>query len=137
MEASYPHLIAITKNNPTNWSVFDPKFDRYFHNLEEIENSYNKGDFQKMLTIRKILTPLKMEPYLEEIVIDNPQLKKREMDKSRFEIAKDAIINAANIGGLNLEKNIKIIERNCQNCFCLDNYKYQMDSSERDRLFNP
>ena len=75
---------------------------------------FNKGDFNKHITIRDISVPLPFD-YLEEIVIDNPGEAHRDL----LENAKYEIENALYSTGWNVPVRV----RSClSECKCINQY---------------
>ncbi|MBR9869083.1 MAG: hypothetical protein GYB20_18700 [Oceanospirillales bacterium] len=125
--------IWITKNNPIYWNEDTVNEDKYFQGVEELIQCWDSFDRQrKMFTIRKPGRPVLFES-LEEIVLDNPNVKiYGEVDP--FIEAKEALNQLTE----NKPKlRTLIVQRECNRCFCHDNYLKQVSPEQIARLFLP
>ncbi|MBR6509318.1 MAG: hypothetical protein IKT38_01780 [Clostridia bacterium] len=103
--------IGITKDNPIYWRDGITDNEKYFVNHIEMLILFNKGDFNKHITIRDISVPLPFD-YLEEIVIENPG----EVHRDLLEKAKYEIENALYSTGWNVPVRVRSCPSECK-CF--------------------
>ena len=125
---TYP--TQVTKSNPQSWDENQIEGDRYFVDLQEIENYYSYGTFAQMLTFRQTKDILLFEDYLEEVILDDPC---REINgQDAFSQALQALKEAATIGQVNVEIN----KRKCSSdCECKIVYN-NMSETTFTRLFS-
>jgi hypothetical protein len=114
--------IWVTKKNPVKWTASDTPADRYFQSIDEFKNGYHpgqKGSLGTMFMLRNAGGVLRLDPYLKEIVVDDPG---REIeDANAYSLTVGALRASACQGGLT---NISIRKRVCSsNCKCASNYK--------------
>lgn len=67
--------VKVTKCNPQYWKPDQDASQRYFLTEFELGLHYDHTDFGEHITICNMHTPLPFAPYLERIVIDDPQIK--------------------------------------------------------------
>lgn len=109
----------ITKKNPQNWKETDTNSDRYFDSVEDFRQNYKFGDFEKIFVLRHIGGVLRLKPYLQKILLDNPRLSFNGIDI--YSQAVGALKATARIGGI---ENIIIEQRGCQEaCNCINQYE--------------
>lgn len=121
--------IWITKDNPVRWREDLSMADRYFQTQDELNKDYGKGTFGQMITLRGTQDPLVFQPYLDEILLDNPRIIINQVNY--FEEAKKALEDAGEFS---------VSTRRCFSCKC--NGTYSELASERkshilDTLFLP
>lgn len=124
--------IWITKNNPIYWSENDSDEEKYFINIEELNQKWDNIDTQKkMITIRNNKQPILFEN-LNRIVIDDPSVILKSKNIHYFN---EAILSIKNVLKKDTQfKNI-LFKRNCNNCYCEINYLHQVTVSDLKRLF--
>lgn len=125
--------IWITKNNPIYWSEHATNEDKYFQGIEDLIQCWDNFDRQrKMFTIRKPRRPVLFES-LEEIMLDNPKIKIYG-EVNPFIEAKEALNRLAENKS---ELKELMVQRECNRCFCHDNYLKQVPTEQIARLFLP
>ncbi|MCR8656953.1 hypothetical protein [Paenibacillus endoradicis] len=122
----------VTNNNPIYWDINSPIEDRYFNSIEEFELGYSNQAVREMITLRDTTFPLLFDPYLEEIILDDPEIKINE--RNLFKHAKSELKKSI---GENTFINDRVIKskRNCSNCWCKDNYFKQKSVEDLEILF--
>ena len=121
----------ITKDNPIYWRANQKNHERYFKNILELKQNYSEEVWKKMITLRDTFEPLSFNPYLEQIILDNPLV--RIGDIRLFKEAKVALINALERN--NMDTSI-LVTRKCKfNCSCRINYLEQVRTQELKKLF--
>eukprot|EP01029_Cantina_marsupialis_P018204 TRINITY_DN4163_c0_g1_i1.p2 TRINITY_DN4163_c0_g1~~TRINITY_DN4163_c0_g1_i1.p2 ORF type:complete len:238 (-),score=26.92 TRINITY_DN4163_c0_g1_i1:245-958(-) len=125
--------IWVTKNNPMFWNEKTPQEDRYFQGFEDLNMNWEEYAMQrKMFTIRKVQRPVLFN-YLQRIVLDNPRVMIHG-DTNLFIEARNAIYRAT-AGFPELRAMLDV--RECNNCYCHDNYLKQFTSRHLSKLFLP
>lgn len=125
--------IWITKNNPVYWDENTTTEEKYFQGVNEVIQRWDEFDRQrKMVTIRKPAKPMLFES-LEAIILDDPKISIYN-EVIPFYEAKNVLDN--------LTKNKPelrelIFPRECNGCFCHDNYLNQITTVQIARLFLP
>jgi hypothetical protein len=124
--------IWITKNNPIYWNKDTTNEDRYFQNIVELNNDWDKYSKQKMMiTIRNNTSPILFES-IRRVVVDDPRVRIIKENLSLFNetvnLIKDNIPNSHILKG-------KFKIRECINCWCRDNYMNQVNVNDLKRLF--
>ncbi len=111
--------IWVTKNNPINWKESDSMKEKYFQDVNELQEKWDDYEIQrKMFTIKNNSNPILFK-YLEKIILDDPCLS----------IEKGSIILSTKLK----EELKKVIDRGiiskeffewrvCTSCYCKDNY---------------
>jgi hypothetical protein len=70
--------VRITRSNPSGWNVAGPEDNQYYSDIKEFEKHYKKGnklrDVGTMLILKNVEGKLPLEPFLEKMVFDNPNL---------------------------------------------------------------
>jgi len=70
--------LRITKKNPVHWTVNETEEDWYYSDIEEFNSNYKKGniknDVGSMIIIKNTGGKLPLRPYLDKIILDNPNL---------------------------------------------------------------
>lgn len=109
--------VAVTKSNPQFWNDGEEAESRYFSSIEELEESYSKGTFGQMITLRNSLEPLYFKDYLLEILVDNPDQEFEGINL--FDSAYSRIIKAAD------KSNVShlVEDRVCFMCECYSSIK--------------
>ncbi|HFQ5130070.1 TPA: hypothetical protein ACGUU0_004611 [Vibrio vulnificus] len=125
--------VWITKDNPMYWTSVISNEERYFQSVDELRTNWDQYERQKkMITIRKPGLPVLFSA-LEEIIVDDPRILIYN-DTHVFNEMKNALFAATeNFHGI--REKIKI--RECRNCFCRQNYLYQVPTEQSARLFLP
>lgn len=125
--------IWVTKDNPINWEHDSASEEKYFINVMELSEKWDKYDLQrKMFTIRKPGKPILFD-YLEEIILDNPKVKINENISLRQE---SRIALQRTVEKTSSLKNL-LSWRECGHCFCHDNYLNQVKTPELIQKFLP
>lgn len=121
--------LYITKNNPMFWKPTTTYNEKYFMDMDDINNNWNKYELQrKMLTIKNPINALPFND-LTSITLDNPNVIIYG-DTDLFDEAKKALTEAI---PLNHRLNI----RKCGNCFCESNYLRQYGTPKLAKYFLP
>lgn len=124
----------ITKDNPTRWYDGQDDGERYINGIEELKRVYSKGSYREMITLRNTQGFLPFDIYLEEIILDDPQLQIRSNDRIFYNEAVRALENAIQNTRYNID-NVTITTRTCNHgCYCRENYK-KYSVQELSRLF--
>jgi len=113
----------ITKDNPIRWTPNQTNNDRYFQDIGQIQDIYHHGSYKEMITLRFTQNILPFQPYLQEIILDNPSVKMKDSGLS-FGTEAERIL-AENIQNNNIN-NIPLTIRDCSNCYCKGNYLNQV-----------
>jgi hypothetical protein len=124
--------IWITKNNPIYWNKETPMENRYFQSVTELSDNWGNYSRQKMMiTIRNNSNPILFES-VRRVLVDDPRVKLTNENIHLFnETVK--LIKANVQDGHVLKGKFKI--RECNNCWCRDNYLYQVSVSDLKRFF--
>ncbi|MGV4413909.1 hypothetical protein [Chryseobacterium sp. T1] len=127
--------IWITKDNPMYWDEDTPNEDRYFIDVDELREGWDKYPRQKkMITIRGVNKPILFE-YVRRVLVDDPRIKIPNESGEYF-----SVVNAAT----NLIKEVvpdnhilkgKFTFRQCKNCYCRENYLREVSVNEIKKLF--
>jgi len=126
--------VWITKKNPQSWSDGQVIADRYFGSLQELQRDYKKTDFGFSLVLRNIGGVVRLKPFLERIVLDNPHYADKTGGVQFFSQAVGALKASARSGGMG---NITIEARSCAGtCQCQSQYK-SMTRVVLDKFFAP
>ena len=135
LEKSYD--IWITKNNPIYWELDYKDEDKYFVDIADLVDHWDSVERQrKMITIRNNAEPILFN-YINKIIVDDPRViinKGKDSEVHLFNEAKKAIKNIVK-DKPNLKN--KFITRNCNNCFCRQNYLIEVSVADLKRLFLP
>ncbi|MGG4196441.1 hypothetical protein ABEW50_23705 [Paenibacillus jamilae] len=124
----------VTKDNPTRWYDDQDDSERYIKSIDEFKELYMNGSYREMITLRNTHGYLPFDVYLEEIILDDPQLKIVSDGKVLFDEAARALKSAMESCTYNLS-NVKRIRRVCNyGCYCKDNYR-RLSIQELSRLF--
>lgn len=107
--------VKITKRNPLYWKNVEPSSE-YFNSIVELEADYCPGDFGQIITLHEA-NVFPFEPYLIEIIVDNPQRNIR--SKPPCDLAIKALPAAANQGQVktNICKRACSVLCNCNNYY--------------------
>ena len=126
--------IWITKNNPIYWKPDTPMQERYFVDVSELRQNWNKIERQRMMvTIRNNSTPILFD-YVRKVVVDDP---KREIAVAGqniivFNTAASKIKSVMPVGHILFGK---FITRECGYCWCGHNYLYQRSVTDISRFY--
>ena len=112
----------ITKDNPIYWVSNQSNKEKYIQNLYELDSLYSNGSYKEMITFRNTFYHLPFVPFLEEIIIDDPKLEWKESGINLFSESYRLIKEAMNASNFNYN-NVKITQRECDDCYCKSNYK--------------
>lgn len=125
--------IWITKDNPIYWNQYTTSEEKYFQGIEDVIQNWDNFDIQRrMVTIRKPKRPVLFES-LVEIKLDNPEVEIYEK-VNPFDEAREAL-NQLTIDKLEIRELIN--QRECNFCYCCDNYLKQTSAEQIARLFLP
>jgi len=127
--------IWITKNNPINWKKETPDNERYFINIDDLKENWDKIPRQrKMITVRNNQSPILFQ-YIRRIIVDDPRVTIKQGDDKIHVFNQSVKIIKEIISEGHQLKN-KFITRECKGyCYCTSNYLYQHTESEIKRLF--
>ncbi|MGG1630060.1 hypothetical protein [Rossellomorea sp. NRS-1567] len=130
----YPSLppLWVTRDNPTRWTAGLSESERYFGSVEALKQDYETGAYKEMITLRNTHDILPFESYLEEIILDNPKILLAK--ENVLEKAKESLQEAINDSNYDFSEVKKTI-RNCNNCFCHENYLNEVHSSKIKSYF--
>lgn len=106
--------VWIMKDNPIRWNQSMIPEDKYFMNLDELQNNFHKGCFQQHITLHD--TEKINFQYLREIQIDPLPEKYRVI----FSKAYGALTEAVKSIDLKIDVTIRQCNPNCQ---CQESYK--------------
>jgi hypothetical protein len=110
--------IWITKTNPTKWAGVSDD-DRWFRSIGEIEKDFNYGTFEQMIVFRNCGGELPLVPALDEIILDDPEMRSRQSKVDLYSVAYGALQLAAFEGSLD----VPIRRRECDGgCNCVESY---------------
>jgi|SRR5690554_4293228 len=127
--------IWITKDNPIYWNEDTPNEERYFTSVSELDEDWNKYSRQKkMITIRNNSEPILFE-YVRRIIVDDPRLKILDDKGVYFNVLNSSVNMVKEIVTDDHILKGKFIFRQCQNCYCRDNYLNQVSVTEIKKLF--
>lgn len=126
--------IWITRDNPTRWEVNE---DHYFETFEEFDEAYDLGNYREMITLRNTFDPLPFVPYLEEIIVDDPQLKLKSDGTVFITEAVKALKLAMKESSSDYSQVIKKVRTKCVSCYCLSNYSQQHTVDDLKKKFLP
>lgn len=132
LEQDWMASLWVTKSNPQNWTHETPFPDRYFQTIEEFSENYTHGNFNKMFVLRHVGGVIRLNEYLNEIILDDPS---RELNGIRlYDQAVGALKAASIIGGID---DITINRRNCPPlCACQTGFS-QMQPQTLSKFFCP
>jgi hypothetical protein len=127
--------IWITKNNPIYWNVDTTDKERYFQNVEELRVEWDNYEKQKrMITIRENTSPTLFE-YVRKVIVDDPRVKIPDEKDGYIRLFNEAFrLIKENIPDNHILKG-KFLIRECNYCWCRDNYLKQVGPKELKRLF--
>lgn len=129
LEQGYQLPLWITKNNPIYWMEGENDQERYMQNLNELNDLYNYGSYRQMITFRNTYNYLPFSPSLEEIIIDDPELKWTHNEQNLYKEAERVIKEAISLSHHDyLQVNIR--KRNCGFCYCKSNYSRQVTGEQ-------
>lgn len=118
--------VWITKDNPIRWNDDDDDENKYFPSFKEFNRSYSLGAYREMITLRNTMDILPFVPFLEEIIIDDPKLR-RKSDKVSFgRYARVAIKTAMEQSEFDYSHVKTTTRQSCQYCYCKTNYWNQV-----------
>lgn len=84
--------VKVTKYNPQYWNNNQNADQRYFLIESELELHYDDTNFGEHITICNMHTPLPFKPYLQKIVMENPQIENtRYFDNAVIAIQKELV----------------------------------------------
>jgi len=131
---SIPNLppLWITNNNPIYWDRGSRVEERYFQSINQVEKEYMNGAVKEMITLRNTLSPLPFHPYLEEIILDDPDISIDGVNLFKHASAK--LANAIKGSHLDMD-NVKRVKRKCGYCWCTNNYAKQKTPNDLKLLF--
>ena len=122
--------VWITKSNPLHWDADTAYSERYFESVEEFDQNFSYGDFNKHFVLRCVGGFLPLSPFLNQIMIDNPQ---REFNGECAYEQAVMTLQAAVAGELAA---VDIVEHPCQpGCQCSAKYS-EMSSTVFNKFFS-
>lgn len=108
--------IRVTKRNPMYWDPDLPEDKRYFTDAAQLDFHYDERDFGQHITLRDMRAPLPSEPYLQEIILEDPQI----LETKYFAQAVAALSTELD----RQQITAPLIIRECpQTCGCHDTYR--------------
>lgn len=117
-DARFNNRIRLAKSNPVHWHVGQEHSEMYYTTPREVEADYNYGDFKSLL-FRTDDGVIELQPYLREILLDDPRCRMDGTDV--FDTARAALLEAASRKGL---AEVPIRRRECRaECRCARDYK--------------
>lgn len=125
IEKTYTGRIWVTKLNPTKWkgTAHD---ERWFQSKDDINHNFSYGTFDHMIVFRHCGGELPFGRFLEEIILDDPEMSKDKADL--YSVAYGALRLAMTDAGLN----IPIRRRKCaRRCGCVDHYQNKPNTTYR------
>lgn len=108
--------VKVTKVNPQYWAPDQEAEKRYFLTEAALRLRYSSTDFGQHITICNMHTPLPFVPYLQKIVIEDPQIE----DTSLLDNAVKAIQDELNHQRLTIPLQIRECSEDCR---CHEAYK--------------
>jgi hypothetical protein len=124
--------IWVTRDNPTRWRTNMTGRDKYFSSIKAIRDSWDEHlPERRMITLRHV-TRAAMFGYLEEIVLDDPEVEVGDINLHRT--ALHAL--RTSVGRSEYRVPIRTRSNHQRNCFCLTNYS-DMTTTEQIALFFP
>lgn len=125
--------IYVTKNNPMFWNDDISEEDKYFLNMEDIRNNWDRYLLQrKMITIRFPDSPINFN-YLENIIVDNPGVfiyGNIDPFAEAWRSLTTQLMENSNLRDL-------LVVRECLNCYCKENYLNQYSVQTLAKFFLP
>ncbi|OIN60586.1 hypothetical protein [Arsenicibacter rosenii] len=126
--------IWITKDNPIYWTSRNSNDEKYFIDVEELSQKWDVIQRQRMMiTIRNNKTAILFD-YLNKIIVDNPKVEITDGNINLFNEAISAIRKSIKN---NPHLHDKLTVRECNNCYCHDNYLNGVGVADLKRLFLP
>lgn len=127
--------IWITKDNPIYWDEDTPNEDRYFVNVDELKEQWDKYPRQKkMITIRNVDDPILFE-HVRKIIVDDPRIKIPNEDGENFSVANAAVNSIKDVVPDNHFLKGKFTFRQCKFCYCRENYLNEIHVDEIKKIF--
>ncbi|MBH8567555.1 hypothetical protein KB206_01570 [Microvirga sp. STS02] len=138
LEQDWLPKVWVAKSNPIDWKADTPEEKRWFISIKELETSYSKTNFGHHIVLRNIGGSIRLNPYLKEIVLDNPH-RTMEITQQRYtlDLVSSSIgaMRASARAGKLLNKGLDTVIRQCLgSCKCASLYK-GMTSTEFKKLF--
>jgi hypothetical protein len=126
--------ICITKNNPMFWNKDMSDDEKYFVDMQDIKDNWDKYQLQrKMITIKDQKAPISFEN-LEQIILDDPKViiyGDTELYSESFKALNNELANHPRLQQL-------LITRECESrCFCRSNYLNQYSTLQLAKFFLP
>jgi hypothetical protein len=137
--------IRITKVNPVHWKEHQNENDWYYSDLNEFNDNYKNGnklkDVGSMIIIKDINGKFPLNPHLNKIILDNPNLLVDYNKEQKYlaHILTEKMDEILLENGFNLiEKELRHKKHNALNCKCWFkyNYLYLRNFNELKRLFH-
>ncbi len=127
--------IWITKNNPIYWNKESTNEERYFQNVQELKSDWDNYSRQKkMITIRNNSSPILFE-YVRRVIVDDPRVIINSSQRNPIHLFNETVnLIKANLPAGHI-LNGKFRTRECNYCWCRDNYLNQVKINELKRLF--
>ncbi len=75
LSAPWLTCVMITKKNPTKWTDGDSWQDRYYTSPAEFQQHHSFGNFGSSLILTLEGGSLPLSPYLQSLIVDDPQCK--------------------------------------------------------------
>lgn len=125
--------VWVTKTNPIYWQNGQSQSGRYFASVTELDANYQYGDFGKSIVLRNTAGMLRLKPFLEKILLDNPN-RTDGINVDLFSQAMGALRASAQAGPLD---RVTIKPRVCKSgCGCRSQYE-DMKDADLKTLFVP
>jgi len=98
---AYTGAVSVTKLNPIKWDDTSPE-ERWFSSRAELESKFVKGAFDQHIVFRHCGGILRIEKYLECVLLDDPGIT-RKPDIDYYSMAYGALRSAMQEGGFKVE----------------------------------
>jgi hypothetical protein len=128
---AYTGRVWVTRSNPMYWPRITSRGKRWFESSKDLKAEFKRSDFAQMILLRHSGGELPFGKYLQEIIVDDPQVKTlTKIDY--YSMAYGALTLAKTEGGVTAP----LRKRKCAtDCNCLKRYKANFQRSRE--LFFP
>ena len=111
--------IWVAKSNPKYWPT-TPQEEWWFTSIAELEANYDRTNFGQHIVIRSIADGLPLNPYLKNVIIDNPNRERENTHTQLLGEACGALRASYRVGLLGHPVGLTI--RDCS-CRCVGEYQ--------------